>query len=68
MIVRSLVCALTLGSAAVYAEVPAPRDRDYTPGTLQIHVDATDLAHRVFRVRETIPVRSEEHTSELQSL
>jgi predicted metalloprotease with PDZ domain len=58
MMVRSLVCALALGSAAVYAEVPAPQDRDYTPGTLQIHVDATDLAHRVFRVRETIPVRS----------
>jgi predicted metalloprotease with PDZ domain len=57
MIVRSLVCALTLGGAAVYAEVPAPRDRDYTPGMLQIHVDATDLAHRVFRVRETIPVQ-----------
>jgi predicted metalloprotease with PDZ domain len=57
MIVRSLVCALTLGSTAVYAEVPAPRDRDYTPGMLQIHVDATDLAHRVFRVRETIPVQ-----------
>jgi len=36
MIVRSLVCALTLGSTAVYAEVPAPQDRDYTPGTLQI--------------------------------
>ena len=57
MIVRSLVCALTLGSAAVYAEVPAPQDRDYAPGMLQIHVDATDLAHRVFRVRETIPVK-----------
>ena len=55
--VRSFVCALTLGSTAVYAQVPAPQDRDYAPGTLQIHVDATDLAHRVFRVRETIPVR-----------
>ena len=58
MIVRNLICALALGSAAVHAEVPAPQDRDYTPGMLQIHVDATDVAHRIFRVRETIPVQS----------
>ena len=26
------------------------------PGTLTLHVDATDLAHRVLKVREQIPV------------
>jgi predicted metalloprotease with PDZ domain len=36
--------------------VPAPRDVNY-PGTIQLRVDATDLAHRIFRVHETIPVK-----------
>jgi len=36
---------------------PAPQDVDY-PGTLKIHVDATDIAHRIFNVHETIPVQS----------
>ncbi len=35
--------------------VPAPRDIPY-PGTITLHVDATDLAHRIFRVHQTIPV------------
>ncbi|RAP56183.1 peptidase M61 [Oleiagrimonas sp. MCCC 1A03011] len=37
--------------------IPAPRDIAY-PGTIQLHVDATDLAHRIFNVSETIPVSS----------
>ncbi len=36
--------------------IPAPRDVAY-PGTLQLHVDATDLAHRIFDVHEVIPVK-----------
>ena len=32
------------------------RDIDY-PGTLRLFVDATDLDHRLFRVRETVPVK-----------
>ncbi len=35
--------------------IPAPRDIAY-PGTIQLHVDATDLAHRIYSVHETIPV------------
>ena len=35
--------------------IPEVQDRDY-PGTIRYHVDATDLAHRVVRVTETIPV------------
>lgn len=35
--------------------VPPPRDIPY-PGTIQLHVDATDLAHRIYRVHEIIPV------------
>ncbi len=35
--------------------IPAPQDRDY-PGTIGIRVDLTDLAHKVVRVRQTVPV------------
>jgi len=35
--------------------IPEPQDRDY-PGVIGYHVDATDLAHQVIRVRQTIPV------------
>jgi len=35
--------------------IPSPQDVQY-PGVIQLHVDATDLDHRVFRVRESIPV------------
>jgi predicted metalloprotease with PDZ domain len=49
-------CLLALVAPTVHAsEWPAPRDVPY-PGTLQLAVDATDLDHRVFQVRETIPV------------
>ncbi|NII12262.1 M61 family metallopeptidase [Oleiagrimonas sp. C23AA] len=37
--------------------VPAPQDVAY-PGTLKLSVDATDLAHRIFDVHETVPVKS----------
>ena len=32
-----------------------PRDVDY-PGVIQLRVDATDIEHRVFRIRQTLPV------------
>lgn len=35
--------------------IPAPRDAPY-PGTLTLKVDATDLAHRIMAVHETVPV------------
>jgi predicted metalloprotease with PDZ domain len=38
-------------------DVPTPRDTPY-PGLLKIAVDATDVAHGVFRVSETIPVKA----------
>ncbi|HUH32167.1 MAG TPA: M61 family peptidase [Rhodanobacter sp.] len=45
-----------LGSGVALAEVPAPQDVPYQ-GTLQIKVDATDLAQRIFRVHEVVPVQ-----------
>jgi len=50
-----LLCAGQAQAAAVGAEIPAPQDVPY-PGVIQLQVDATDLDHRVFRVKETLPV------------
>ncbi len=36
-------------------DVPPPRDTAY-PGTLELHVDASDTAQGIFTVHETIPV------------
>ena len=35
--------------------MPAPKDVAF-PGTITLHVDATDLERHIFRVRETVPV------------
>ena len=55
------VWAVLLVTGVVRAENPAPADVDY-PGTLKLAVDATDLDHRIFRVREEIPVSGGELT------
>ena len=47
--------AVSIGPVtSLHAQVAAPADVAY-PGTLKLHVDATDLDHRVFRVHEEIP-------------
>jgi predicted metalloprotease with PDZ domain len=57
LLLSALAIALPAGSTAAWAaSVPAPRDAPYA-GTVQLEVDATDLEHRVFDVREVIPVR-----------
>ncbi|MET0329854.1 MAG: peptidase M61 [Dyella sp.] len=53
--------SLMLAAAAVSAqtsnaEVPPPQDVPY-PGTVAIHVDASDVRQGIYRVRETIPVK-----------
>ena len=56
LLTRSVAAtAMFIAAAAARAAAPAPADTDY-PGTLKLAVDATDLDHRVFRVREEIPV------------
>ncbi|HZW17397.1 MAG TPA: M61 family peptidase [Luteimonas sp.] len=61
----SLAVALALSSplaaTAARAEVPPPADVAY-PGTINIEVDATDLAQRIFRVTQTMPVQPGELT------
>ncbi|MBN6150911.1 M61 family metallopeptidase [Xanthomonas sp. AmX2] len=49
-----LAAATVAGQAA--AQTPPPQDVPFA-GTLKIDVDATDLQHRIFRVRATIPAR-----------
>ena len=39
-----------------HAQVPPPQDIPY-PGTVMLHVDASDTAQGIFRVHETIPVK-----------
>jgi predicted metalloprotease with PDZ domain len=49
-----VAAAFGLGSFTALADVAAPQDVPYQ-GTLKINVDATDVAHRIFRVHEAIP-------------
>ena len=54
---RLVLAALSLAVAgSLHAEVPAPLDVPYAPGTITVAVDATNLAQRIFKVTETIPV------------
>ena len=52
----ALLVAAALTSPAFGQNMPAVSDAPY-PGILNISVDATDLAHRVFKVREEIPAK-----------
>jgi len=64
MLVRLVVAismALAIGSVCAQElrtdQVPPPQDTPY-PGTIAIHVDASDTVQGIFRVHETIPVKS----------
>ena len=56
-----LALALAFAASAVCAQqqrstqVPPPQDTPY-PGTIALHVDASDTAQGIFRVHESIPV------------
>lgn len=54
--VLPLLIAAALPFSNAGAQTAAPRDLPY-PGTLQLDVDATDLARRVLHVRQRIPVQ-----------
>ncbi|GAP67527.1 glycyl aminopeptidase [Mizugakiibacter sediminis] len=58
VLAASIVSAAGAAAAqdARSAQVPAPLDTPYA-GTIAIHVDASDTAQGIFRVRETIPVQ-----------
>ena len=56
-----LLGAALLATRVVFAGTPEPRDRPY-PGTVTLSVEATDLVHRIYTVRERIPVKAGELT------
>lgn len=45
---------------AFHDTIPKPRDTAY-PGTITLHVDATNVQQGIFRVKETIPVAKSGH-------
>ncbi len=52
------VAAQSIGEpqpTSIESSIPAARDVPY-PGTMRLEIDATDLARRIFRVRQAIPV------------
>ncbi|HWU76390.1 MAG TPA: M61 family peptidase [Rhodanobacter sp.] len=51
-----LAATFGLASFSALADVPAPQNVPYQ-GSLKITVDATDVAHRIFRVHEVIPAQ-----------
>jgi predicted metalloprotease with PDZ domain len=44
-------------AAAIGAQIPPPEDTPY-PGTLRIHIDASDTSQGIFRVHEAIPAQA----------
>jgi predicted metalloprotease with PDZ domain len=60
-LVVAISMALAIGSVCAQElrtdQVPLPQDTPY-PGTIAIHVDASDTVQGIFRVHETIPVKS----------
>ncbi|MHA6204957.1 M61 family metallopeptidase [Dyella soli] len=58
MAVGMALAAGHAGAQQAHADaVPPPQDTKY-PGTVTIHVDASDTAQGIFRVRESIPVKA----------
>ena len=51
----ALSVSLLVAAPCALAQTAPPQDVDY-PGTLTVHVDATDLARRVFHATQTVPV------------
>ncbi len=51
-----LAAGFGLCGFAAHADVPPPQDVPFN-GTLKVSVDATDIARRIFRVRETVPAQ-----------
>lgn len=56
---QQALLALSLTVAfSLHAQVPEPLDTPYQPGPVRIEVDASNLAQRIVRVRQTIPVNA----------
>ena len=62
--VSALVCATAVAQVGIgpfpipsSLPVPEPRDQPFK-GAIQLHIDATDTIHSLFRISETIPVQT----------
>ncbi|HWX67683.1 MAG TPA: peptidase M61 [Rhodanobacter sp.] len=53
----ALAAGVVCAQQAQNFDVPPPQDTPY-PGTITIHVDASDTLQGIFRVHETIPVKA----------
>ncbi|MET0656235.1 MAG: peptidase M61 [Pseudoxanthomonas sp.] len=53
-----LSLCLAIPATALRAQTSAEVSGSDYPGTLQLSVDATDLAHRIYQVRERMPVQA----------
>ena len=51
----ALACGTSAAQVSRSTQVPVPQDTPY-PGTLSLHVDASDTRQGIFRVHESIPV------------
>jgi predicted metalloprotease with PDZ domain len=59
LVLVAAMIAVTSAAAAFQArhpQIPSPKDQPY-PGTITLHVDATNTARGIFRVHEKIPVK-----------
>ena len=54
-IIATALC-LSAAPSSRAQEVPKPVDRPY-PGIIELHVDATNVAQKIFKVHERIPVK-----------
>ncbi len=52
-----LACSVAATEINRRAQVPPPQDLNY-PGVIKLHVDASDTTQGIFRVHESIPVKS----------
>lgn len=57
LIVPSEAPAQPSGAAAAGFTIPAPQNRPYL-GPIRLQVDATDLDHRIFQVRQLMPAKA----------
>jgi predicted metalloprotease with PDZ domain len=56
VLLTAAVLAANGFQSVALGDAPAPRDVPFS-GTIALHVDATDVSRRIFRVHETIPVK-----------
>jgi predicted metalloprotease with PDZ domain len=52
----AMALCLSVACLCFAQDVPTPKDKPY-PGIIELHVDATNVAQKIFKVHERIPVK-----------